>query len=444
MRQITRTGVCLTGFLLLIALLIPAGGALKDDATDATDGAIQNDVAWRFPGEFETQSAVWLGWLSKEYINGYPTDVVMVDIVRALEPHVHVKICVPDHAQKEHVLSVLNTNGIPTDNISFYEKNFTMLYWRDFGPIFTVNGDGDKRIVDCGFNCWGYFSQSDVQARMMERIDRDVASDMGLESVMTRIVSEGGDREFNGKGTVITTEACEFQRNPNLAREEFESEFKRLFGATNVIWLKNGLVDDDRYDTTTIPGPDGKGVAYRTAAANNHVDEYCRFVSSDTILLAEVTEEEAAQGEVAAENRRRMEANYEILKNAVDQDGNPFNIVRMPVPEMVYFTATPEDEAYASLTAYAKYTDGTAFPFGQPVTVVPAQSYCNFLISNNVVLGQKYWMPDMGMPESLKASDEKAEQILQSLFPDRTVVMIATIPINFGGGGIHCSTQQEP
>ncbi len=442
MKLIVRTGICLTGLILVAALLIPAGGALMGD--DEMDKNIQTETSWRFPGEFEEQSTVWLGWLTKEYINGYPTDVVMIDIVRALEPNVHVKICVPDSAQKEHVLSVLNKNSIPTGNISFYEKNFTMLYWRDFGPIFTVNAEGEKRIVDCGFNCWGYFAESDVQSRMMERIDRDVATDMGLESVMTRIVSEGGDREFNGKGTLITTEACEFQRNPNLAREEFENEFGRLFGVTNIIWLKQGLVDDDRYDTTTIPGPDGVGVAYRTAAANNHVDEYCRFVSSDTILLAEVTEEEAAQGEVAAENRRRMEANYEILKNAVDQDGNPFKIVRMPVPEMIYFTATPEDEAYASLTAYAKYADGTAFPFGQPVTVVPAQSYCNFLISNDVVLGQKYWMPDMGMPESLKESDKKAEQILQSLFPDRTVVMIATIPINFGGGGIHCSTQQEP
>ncbi|MDE4907679.1 agmatine deiminase family protein [Methanogenium marinum] len=146
-----------------------------------------------------------------------------------------------------------------------------MLYWRDFGPIFTTNGEGEKRIVDCAFNCWGYFAQSNVQARMMERIDRDVAADMGLDSVMMRIVSEGGDCEFNGKGMLITTEACEFQRNPNLAREEFENEFWRLFGATNLIWLKQGLVDDDRYDTTMIPGPDGVGVAYRTAAANNHV-----------------------------------------------------------------------------------------------------------------------------------------------------------------------------
>lgn len=403
-----------------------------------------NDPSWRFPGEFEEQSAVWLGWLTREYIRGYLTDDVMVEIVRALLPHVHVRICVPDATQREHVEAVLAGEEMPPGQISYYEQNFTMLYWRDFGPIFTVNGKGEKRVVDCGFNCWGYFPESDVQCRMMERIDRDAAAYLGLPSLMTRLVSEGGDREFNGRGTLITTEACEFQRNPNLAREEIEREFRRLFGVTTIIWLKRGLVDDDRYDTTTMPGPDGTGVAYRTASANNHVDEYCRFVGPDTILLAEVTEEEAARDPVAAENRRRMEENYAILKGARDQDGNPFRIVRMPVPDMVYFTAEPDDEAYASLAAYANYTDGTCFPFGRPVTVVPAQSYCNFLISNGVVLGQKYWVPGAGMPESLREKDQKAEAVLKSVFADREVVMINTIPINFGGGGIHCSTQQEP
>jgi len=75
---------------------------------------------------------------------------------------------------------------------------------------------------------------------------------------------------------------------------------------------------------------------------------------------------------------------------------------------------------------------------------VPRKSYCNFLISNGVVLGQKYWVPDAGMPETLREKDQQAEAVLTSVFPDRKVIMINTIPINFGGGGIHCSTRQEP
>ncbi|WOF17276.1 agmatine deiminase family protein [Methanoplanus sp. FWC-SCC4] len=408
------------------------------------EAQIDSNSGWRFPGEFEEQDAVWVGWLSKEYLKGYYTDDVFVQIVRELYPNVAVVICVPDEAQEDHVRQVLAKNTIPMDNISFYRQQFTMLYWRDFGPIFVVNGQGDKRINDFGFNCWGYFSESDTQSRLMEKIDRDVAKYLGLESVMTRIVSEGGDREFNGKGTLLVTEACEFQRNPNLAREVFEEEFERLFGVTNVIWLKHGAVEDDPYDTTALPGPGGEGIAYRSASANNHMDEYCRFVSPDTILLAEVTEEEAKKGPVESENRRRMEENYEILKNSVDQDGKPFNIVRIPVPDMIYFEAHPDEEAYNNLMQAYNSRDGTAFPIGEPVTIVPAQSYCNFLITNDLVLGQKYYMEGMGMPESLKEKDQKAQEVLESLFPDRKVVMINTIPINFGGGGIHCSTQQEP
>lgn len=399
---------------------------------------------WRFPGEFEEQEAVWIGWLSKEYLKGYYTDDVFIQIAGELAPGIKTVICVPDEAQKLHVQNILKENNIPVRNISYYVQPFTMLYWRDFGPIFVVNDEGRKRVNDFGFNCWGYFPDYDTQSRMMERIDRDVAEYLGLESVMTRLIGEGGDREFNGRGTLLVTEACEFQRNPNLAREEFEKEFGRLFGVTNVIWLKQGAVEDDRYDESALPGPNGEGIAFRSASANNHMDEYCRFVSADTILLAEVTEDEAANDPVAAENRRRMEANYEILKNSVDQDGNSFNIVRMPVPDMIYFTATPEDEAYHSIAGSYCSVDGTVFPVGEPVKIVPAQSYCNFLITNGLILGQKYYMEGMGMPETLKEKDKKAEEILRLLFPDRKVVMVNTIAINFGGGGIHCSTQQEP
>ncbi|WP_051305733.1 agmatine deiminase family protein [Desulfogranum mediterraneum] len=397
---------------------------------------------WRFPGEFEKQERVYLGWLSKEYVKGYQTDDVLLEIVQNLIPYTSVTICVPEKSQQKHVEALLKKNNLSLKNISFQTIPFTMLYWRDFGPIFTTDQQGRKSIADFGFNCWGYFPQSDTQARIMERIDRDIAKQRGLPSRMTRLVSEGGDRELNGKGTILVTEACEFQRNPNLSRDDIEAELKEMLGATNVIWLKKGTVDDDAYNVSTLPGPGGKGVAYRSAAANNHMDEYCRFVAPDTILLAEVSEEEAARGPVEQENRRRMEENYRILQNAVDQDGKPFKIIRIPMPETLFFEVTPQDEAYFGLVSFPRFSDGTAFPVGHPVQVVPAQSYCNFLISNGVVLAQKYWHE--GLPQEVKKRDAEALSVLQKAFPDHKVVTINTLGINFGGGGIHCSTQQEP
>ncbi|TIH15645.1 agmatine deiminase family protein [Marinifilum sp. JC120] len=397
---------------------------------------------WRFPGEFEKQERVYLGWLSKEYVKGYHTDDVLLEIAKNLAPYTDIAVCVPDVIQLKHVQDLLKKNNLPMNKISFQTIPFTMLYWRDFGPIFTINKQGQKSIADFSFNSWGYFLQSNIHSRIMERIDRDIAKQRNIPSRMTRLISEGGDRELNGKGTLLVTEACEFQRNPNLSRDDIETKYKEMLGATNVIWLKKGTVDDDAYNTSTLPGPDGKGVAYRSGSANNHIDEFCRFVAPDTILLAEVSEEEAGHGPVEAENRRRMEENYHILKNAVDQDGNPFKIIRIPMPETLFFEITPQDEVYNGLASFPRFSDGTAFPVGHPVQVVPAQSYCNFLISNGVVLAQKYWRE--GLPEKVKKRDAEALAVLKKAFPNHNVVAINTLGINFAGGGIHCSTQQEP
>jgi len=400
------------------------------------------DTAWRFPGEFERQEAVWVGWLSKEYVNNYNTDTPLLEIVKNLAPTIKVRVCVPNETQKNHVRELLKRANVPMKRISFYVVPFTSLYWRDFGPIFTKDKNGNKSIADFNFNLWGYLPHTHPHARMMEKIDRDAAKSMKLPSRMTRLISEGGARELNGKGTIMLTEACEFQRNPNLSKGNLESEMTRMLGVTNFIWLKQGTVDDDPMNQSSLPGPEGEGRAYRSGSANNHVDEFCRFVAPDTVLLAEVSEEEAAKGAVEKENRRRMEQNYAILKKAKDQDGKPLKIIRIPIPDPIYVEARPGDEAYAVQEAAPNYQDGTFFPHGSPVLLVPALSYCNFLISNDVVIAQKYW--EKGMSESIRQKDKTALEVLKQAFPNRKVIAVHSLPINLGGGGIHCSTQQQP
>ena len=306
----------------------------------------QGNTIWRFPGEFERHDTIWLGWLSKEYVKGYKTDSTFLEIVKALTPTVKVRICLPNAAQEQHVRQILTSAGISMNQISFFIIPFTSPYWRDFGPIFTVDKIGNKSIADFNFNLWGYCRDTHPHARMMEKIDRTAAQNLGLPSRMTRLVSEGGARELNGKGTIMLTEACDFQRNPNLSREDLEAEMSRMLGVTHFIWLKQGTVDDDPMNQSSLPGPDGIGRAYRSGSANNHIDEFCRFVAPNTVLLAEVSEDEAAKGPVEKENRRRMEENYAILKKSTDQDGNPLKIIRIPIPDPIYVKAHPTDEAY--------------------------------------------------------------------------------------------------
>ncbi|HVE61296.1 MAG TPA: hypothetical protein VNA26_05735, partial [Chitinophagaceae bacterium] len=48
--------------------------------------------------------------------------------------------------------------------------------------------------------------------------------------------------------------------------------------------------------------------------SGGHIDLFCRFAGPNTILLAEVTKEEAKNNLVAAIDYERLEENYRILK----------------------------------------------------------------------------------------------------------------------------------
>lgn len=88
------------------------------------------------------------------------------------------------------------------------------------------------------------------------------------------------------------------------------------------------------------------------------------------------------------------------------------------------------------------YRNGSTFPNGEPIKVMAALSYLNFIITNKVVIGQSCWRE--GMPDDLKLKDENAAQILQSVFPDRKIIMIDALAVNLGGGGIHCISMHQP
>ena len=64
-----------------------------------------------------------------------------------------------------------------------------------------------------------------------------------------------------------------------------------------------------------------------------------------------------------------------------------------------------------------------------------AAGYINFYVCNGAVI-----MPEFG---DIKA-DAAAKATLKTLFPSREILQINIDGIAAGGGGIHCTTQQEP
>ncbi len=88
-----------------------------------------------------------------------------------------------------------------------------------------------------------------------------------------------------------------------------------------------------------------------------------------------------------------------------DQNGGPFRIETLPMPEPVYF-------------------DGQRLP----------ASYANFYVANGIVL----------VPTFNDANDRVALNKLAELFPDRRVIGIASTDLVLGLGTLHCMTQQQP
>jgi agmatine deiminase len=146
---------------------------------------------------------------------------------------------------------------------------------------------------------------------------------------------EGGALELNGKGTLLTTEACLLNpnRNPDLSKEQIEQYLKDYLGVTNILWLGDGIVGDD---------------------TDGHVDDLTRFVNPTTVVT--IVEEDPQD-----ENYHLLQENLKRLQTMKDQDGRPLRAVELPMPGLVEF-------------------DGQRLP----------ASYANFYIANGIVLVPTY------------------------------------------------------
>ena len=391
------------------------------------------------PAEFSTQTAVWLAWPTEENqasTSLVPFEVALAKAIAASSP---VNILVNSADQQKDAEQACAAEGIPLNRLSFYLVPHDDVWIRDYGPIFTVNTEGETEIAGFKFDVWGWESPESDNSKRGQKVAPKVATALDVRFRHANVISEGGNRSFNGDGIMLATWAVEHQRNPTLTKRQLEGVFKSTLGARKIIWLQSGLYSDSLPFEGLIYGPSGNKDTY-ALGTGGHSDEYARFVSKDTVLLAEVPKEEKAtpSGKI---DTARLAKNIQILQQAQTLDGNHLRIVRIPTAPTLYSTIRPSDPMYDILADF-HYKDGSLFPRGRPVQVSLATSYVNFLITNKSIIVPAYWHE--GMPETIKERDHKAHEVLHNLFPNRELIALNPTVINMGGGGIHCITQQQP
>ena len=386
-----------------------------------------------FPAEFELHDSIWMAWPRYENKKGRPTDPVHMQILKATSGHVAVDLLVVSEGE---VRALLDAAGIAYNHVRFHSIPYDDVWLRDTGPIFLKGSKGSLKIADFRFSMWGYEGRSPRFLHTEAGVVSHIAESMDLEIIKSSLVSEGGNHEVNGRGTMLSVRAVEQQRNPGVSLEEIESELRRVLGQEKVIWLESGVAEDGLTFKGKLPG----GI-FSTIATGGHVDQFARFINSSTVLLAEVSVKQRDTNAIAAISFERLERSRDILERSTCQDSGPLDVVRIPVPELIVETVRAGDDVFDCLQSL-NYEDGTVIGVEEEIQVVAASSYLNFQITNGLVLMPVYWKP--GMPDTLLQTDQHAQQILAEAFPNRDVVPIDVLNANLGGGGLHCMIQPQP
>jgi len=219
----------------------------------------------------------------------------------------------------------------------------------------------------------------------------------GCERYCAPLVTEGGALHVDGQGTVLATEESllDARRNPGLDRARIERLLKQYLGATRVIWLGRGVVDDE---------------------TRGHIDNLACFARPGEVCLTWPQDARDAQ-------RRISEEALERLLAARDARGRRLRVHRIPAPPALFLSAR---EARGIMTR----------PGIRPLRAGRrlAGSYVNFYLANGALI----------LPLLDPGTDAAARRALQRVFPRRRIVGVPAREILLGGGNIHCITQQQP
>lgn len=288
------------------------------------DGKLPFELGYRMPAEWTMHEATWLSWPKNP--DSFPDEILpevektYLRIIEALHKNEKVNILVDDESCEKRVRGLLKSNVIGSENIVFNKIATADVWFRDYGPIFIARKENprDVAFTHWKFNAWGNKYESLKQ-------DTGIPEKLPLgrfRKFKAPMVLEGGSIDVNGSGTCLTTEQCLLNknRNPQMSKLQIEKYLRDYLGATNVIWLKEGISGDD---------------------TNGHVDDLARFVDKDIVVCA-------IEENVNDENYNALKTNFEILNTAKDQDGNQLKIIKLPMPKPVSYNGQRLPASYAN------------------------------------------------------------------------------------------------
>ncbi len=329
----------------------------------------------RFPAEWEQHGAVMLAWPH----SATDWDYMLEDVQACYRAIIAAIVAAGEEVILIGPEAELAAEEMPEGVYKVYlETNDTWI--RDYGPL-TLAGDEGFQLLDFRFNGWGL--------KFAANFDNQVNRKLGERKVFARmplsckdLVFEGGSIESDGRGTLLTTEYCLMapNRNEPMTREEIEAAILERLCGRKLLWITRGGLSGDDTD--------------------GHVDTLCRLAPGNSLVYV------GCQNP-ADEHYESLQAMAAELREFTNADGEPFNLIELPLPEPMF------DE------------DGLRLP----------ATYANYLVLEKAVLLPVYAQP---------MNDKLAADMLRIVYPDREIVPIDCRALVQQHGSLHCATMQIP
>jgi agmatine/peptidylarginine deiminase len=304
---------------------------------------------FRFPAEWEPQSAVMIAWPHPETDWGLrlvDVEETYIALVAAITMFEDAVICIADDDLQTYAEARLRSARVDMHRVRFVTVEYDDTWLRDSGPI-TLMHETDFRLLDFRFTGWGGKFEASRDDRLVEALTRGGLFAGGERSEID-FALEGGGIETDGAGTLLTTWRCLHERHPQATREQLSAKLAGWLAQDRVLWLDRGYLEGDDTDA--------------------HIDTLARFAATDAIVYQ-------ACDDVADTHYDELQAMAAELAQLRTREGRPYRLFALPWPKPIF-------------------DDGRRL----------AASYANFLIVNGAVL-----MPSYGDVADARAQEVMAE-----------------------------------
>ena len=334
-------------------------------------------MARNFPPEWHPQDAILMAWPHKNtdwlYILPEVT-ACFSNIANEILNYQHLIIVTPDPEEVNRTF----LNHTHSERLHCFKIPTNDTWARDFGPI-SVLTDGNPLLLNFKFNAWGMKFPANLDNQINRRLNKAHAFRAPMENHLD-FVLEGGSIDSDGNGAVLTTSQCLLSenRNENTPKQTLEGLLCNYLGARKILFLRNGALSGDDTDA--------------------HIDTLARFAPGNTILYT-------ACYDMNDSHFISLQAMEQELKSFTNADGNPYNLIPLPLPDPIFDS------------------EGNRLP----------ATYANFLVINGAVIVPTYNQPHL---------DIEALAIIGKAFPDRKIIGIDCTPLIQQHGSLHCVTMQ--